>query len=424
MNDQLQIGKATYGRQGGFGGGGTWFKIEDNKDNIYRVLPPIKSMAAAGKYAKFYATHRGFRGSDNKQKPFLCIEEKDFKSQVIKVHCPVCDKVAELEALLKDYKARGAPDEDVRKYRDQNIFPFQAERKYYLNVVNQENKIGILPITSKMFKALEALAQEQEKLGRDITGLEGVFLNFKKQTRFKGDREAIHTPVIYMIPTNDGAFRYASHTITPEFGQRIMAEAADLGNLFKTLTGEQIAQIVSLEGPTRAAYVDSLFAAPEKAAPQQAMQSQIPGSNMVAVSRVEVAPNGGFSVQQPTVPNNFGQATAPNNTGAFQGAQQAAQPTAPPQQAPNLSPPPGFGNPPGPIASAPAQQQAPSVGLPPPAFGGGMNGFAAPAQQAAPPQGFMPGQQQAPQQPAFMPGQSIQNLNDDEFLAVVKPQGK
>jgi hypothetical protein len=68
--EQVAIGRAAYGRQGRAG----FFDVESNKDNIYRVLPPIKSLASKGKYAQFIATHRGFRGTDGKQKPFRCIE--------------------------------------------------------------------------------------------------------------------------------------------------------------------------------------------------------------------------------------------------------------------------------------------------------------------------------------------------------------
>ena len=382
MNNEVLLGKASYGRSGG--GNVGWFYVEDNKDNIYRVLPPMKSLAPHGKYAKFYATHRGFRGSDNKQKPFLCIEESNYKSKQITVHCPVCDWVNAIEAEIANYKAKGATDEQIREYRNKNVFPFQAERKYYVNVVNQENKIGILAIGSKMFKSLEALAIEQEKLGRDITGMEGYFLNFKKQTRFKGDRDAIHTATMYMSSQQDGSFRFVNHTITAEFAQRLGPEAADLGNLFKTLDAEQIARIVSLEGASRAEYVDLLFAAPEKdQAAQSGMQSQIPGTNLTAVSRVESSPNGGFQVQQPTLPP----------------VQQSVQPAA--QQAP---------------AAAPAAPVAAPVGAIP-GFGQTQTPAAAPQQTGL--TNFGPSV--PPLGAGVMPGQSAAKLDDAEFANMVRP---
>jgi hypothetical protein len=392
MNETVMIGKALYGKQsGGFGGGHGWFYIEDNKDNVFRVLPPMKSLAPHGKYAKFYRTHRGFRGSDNKQKPFICIEESDYKTKVIKVHCPVCDKVAELEQEVAKFKQRGATDEQIRDYRSKNIFPFQSEGKYYLNVVNQENKIGILNVGSKMFKALEALATEQEKKGRDITGMQGVFLNFKKATRYKGDRDAVHSVEMFMQGQSDGSFRYAAHDITADFAARLGTEAADLGNLFKTLDAEQIASIVSLDGESRSKYIDNLFNAPEKdgSAVNQGLQTQIPGSNVTAVSRMEVSSQGDYSVQQPTVPPNFNQqSTTPASAQTFQTAPQ------------------GFGGAPAVQAqSAPVQQQVPPTQ--------GFVGFS----QSTQPGGPVVHQQVA--QSIAIPGAPTAALNDDEFLAMI-----
>ena len=351
------VGKASYGRQSFSGGGGyNWFYIEDNKDNVYRVLPPMHSLAASGKYAKYYKTHRGFRGTDNKQKPFICIEEQDYKTKLIKTHCPICDYVAELKAEIPKYQARGATPEQIKQFNNTNIFPLQSEKKFYLNVVNQENKIGILAIGTKQFNALEALAMQHEKSGRDITGMEGVYLNFKKLTKYKGDKDAVFSVEVFMQPSSDGAFRYVTHTMTPEFSSRLKKEAADLGNLFKSFSVEQLASIVALEGEARAKYVDSLFAAPESEAQ---MSAQIPNTNLQAVSRVEVNSNGGFQVQQPTVPAGYGSVNpnpAPANAGQFQGTQ-TVTPTAAVQTAQDL-----------------------------------------------------------------VPGKAMSSLNDDEFLAMVKPQ--
>jgi hypothetical protein len=328
-NSNVLIGKSSWGK-GNFGNSGvssgsSWFYVEDNKDNVYRVLPPIKSLAQEGKVLKYYRTHRGFRGSDGRQKPFICIEQSDYKTKLIRTHCPVCDLVSELTQELEKARAKGATQEQLTEFRNKNIFPIQVESKYYLNVVNQDGKIGILPIGSKMKNALEALAKEQEKKGRDISGMEGVFINFKKATRYKGDRDAVHSVEIFMRPDNDGSFRYATHTITAEFAERIGKEAADLNNIFKSLDADQIARIVSLEGEDRAAYVDSLFLAPER---QESTQSTVPGGNFTAVSRVESSENGGFTVQQPTLPTNFysGSTTMPDNSGSFQGNQRVSTP--------------------------------------------------------------------------------------------------
>lgn len=392
MNQQeVLIGKASYGRNN-FGHG--WFRVDDNKDNVYRVLPPMKSLAATGRYAKYYRTHRGFRGSDNKQKPFLCIEEIDYKTKIIKAHCPVCDWVRAIEAEVEKYKEKGATKEQLQEYRNKYVFPFQAEGKYYLNVVNQEGKIGILPIGSNMFKSLEALAIEQEKQGNDITGMNGLFLNFKKQTKFKGDKNAIHTVSLYFQPDGTGGFRPVAHQITQEFAQRLGTEAADLGNLFKSLEVEQISQIISLDGEARAKYIDTLFGKEETQAPVTAPQQ---AASQQAVS---AAPPAGLAQQV-----------------------QAQAPAAPVQQAPAMTLPPPtaqFGGPVGQggqggqaAGAAQVQQQAPAVNVP--AMGASQGGGTLP-----PPSNIMPQQQPVQFTPPTVPGASMGMLNDDEFVNVMK----
>jgi len=409
---ELQIGKASYGRTGG---GHGWFYIEDNKDNVFRVLPPMKSLAQVGKYAQYYRTHRGFRGSDGKQRPFLCVEEFNFKQKLITKHCPICDIVANLEAEVATFKGKGATDEQIREYRNKNIFPFQAEGKYYLNVINPEGKVGILAVGSKMFKSLEMLAMEQEKKGRDITGMEGVFLNFKKQTTFKGDKNAVHKVDLYLYEDAAGP-RYVPHVINNDNAAKIVQDAADLSKLFKELNVDQISQLCALQGDDRAKYIDGLFAAPAPAAPAQ------------VTTLVGDANSGNFSSSQVTQPAQGG-FTPPAGFGGTQStpAMAPSQPATPPAgfggtSAPaGFTPPAGFGGAPvqSAPATAPAAPAAAPAGFTPPA------GFAAPSQPAAPaaaPTGFTPpagfGGSPAP----AAGGTPLALANDKDFLNMVRPK--
>ncbi len=385
MNETVELGKAIFGRTGGAG----WFHIEDNKDNIYRVLPPMKSLARDGKYAKFYVTHRGFRGTDNRQKPFLCVEESTYdsktKTRSIKSHCPICDWVAAVEAQIDGFKAQGATEDQIREYRNKYVFPFQAERKYYMNVVNTEGKIGILPIGSKMFKSLEALAKEQEKTGVDICGMTGLYVNFKKQTAFKGDKNAIHSAALYMHPDGTGGYRPVSHVIDTVFAQRLGPEAADLGKLFKEINIEQCAQLVALDGDARAQYVDSIF--PKEGLTPQAAPVQQPVAAPVAApaSALPTAP-AAAPVQQQAAPLPApAQAFTPPTTLAPAAAAPVAQAVSTPAPAPMTFTPQANAPAPAPMTftppanaapaapQAPAQQQFAGFGNPAPAAPGVQN---------------------------------------------------
>lgn len=410
MNDTVELGKAIFGRTGGAG----WFHIEDNKDNIYRVLPPMKSLARDGKYAKFYSTHRGFRGTDNRQKPFLCVEESNYdtktKARSIKVHCPICDWVAAVEAQIEGFKAQGATDDQIREYRNKYVFPFQAERKYYMNVVNAEGKIGILPIGSKMFKSLEALAKEQEKLGVDICGMTGLYVNFKKQTAFKGDKNAVHNAVLYMHPDGTGGYRPVSHVIDQVFAQRLGPEAADLAKLFKEINIEQCAQLVALDGMARAEYVDRLF-------PKEDVKPA-PAPVAAPVQAPVAAPASAL----PTAPAPAMTTTPAPAMQAAPAAPAFSMPAAPAQAAPALAPLPapaqGFGQSLAPAAAptTPAPTAAPAAPAPAPmTFTPPANAAPAAPQQAPAFQGFGGAGTQAPA------GQNMSQLDDKSFASMVRP---
>lgn len=324
----VQIGKANYEKNSsGFGGGISWFYIEDNKPNVYRVLPPLKSMAQLGKIAKYYRVHRGIRGTDKRQKPFICIEESDYKTKVITQHCPICDHVRELEANLEKARLSGATKEQIAEVRKNTIFPLQSEGKYYLNVVNQEGKMGVLSVGSKMFQSFTALAKEMETRGFDVTGMQGVYLNFKKTTQYKGDKNAVLSVEPYLAPSGDGSFRYVTHELTQDIINRLDKETADLGNLFKSLNAEQIATILSYEGEARAKIMDSYFDAPEKIQAQEPA-GVVPGTNASLVGNVVASPAGGFQVNAPSLPPQ--PAVVPNNNmGSFSGTVDLGAASAP-----------------------------------------------------------------------------------------------
>jgi hypothetical protein len=285
----VQIGSADFSGNKNFSGGVKWFYVDDTKDNIYRIIPPIKSMANSGRVAKYYKVHRGVRGTDGKQKPFLCVEEKN-KDGVIVKHCPFCDRVRELESRLEELRLGGASDEQLKKFRYQYIFPLQVEKKYYINVINQENQLGVLAIGQKMFNDLESKGKEWQQKGINLAGLNGVFLNFKINKKFKGDKDAIHTANVHMVPQQDGSFRYIPHTLTPDIIERLDKEAADLGTLFKGISTEEMAMLLNLEGEERARLMDTLFAAPEKE--ESSLNVRIPGTSASATLTPKETANG------------------------------------------------------------------------------------------------------------------------------------
>ena len=321
MSEDVLIGRSNFtGRSSGLGAS-KWFYLKDNVDNVYRVLPPIKSLASAGKYSQWHASHR-VRNSEGYQKSFSCKEERT-KEGLITRHCPFCDRAKELEGQLEAAEKAGATREQLQAFRTKEIFPIKVEKSYYLNVVNQEGNLGVLGIKKTSFDSLKALAVDQEKKGRDITGMEGIFLNFKKVTPFKGSKDVIYQVEVFLTPMPDGSFRFVPHTITPEVVERIKTDSADLTTLFKDLSVEQISTLIALEGEARGRQVDVFFNSPEKSSQASSgLQSRIPGTSGVAVTHVQPTATG-FELNSPKVPANF-HTEAPNNQGQFQGKQNVA----------------------------------------------------------------------------------------------------
>lgn len=272
--------------------GGKFFDIEANKDNVYRVLPPMFSLAELGKYAQYHATHRTPPGTNGKRRKFLCIEEVDRESNRITKRCPFCDAAREAEDKLKLMENKGATKQQLWDYRVKVIFPLMAEKKYWLNAVNQAGEIGLLSINSKLFKALKALCDEYDKKGIDLTGVEGYFLNFTKKSEFKGDKQAVFGVNLYMEESPDGSMRKMKHTITKEFLNKLSAEARDLKYLFKALSAEDMTLMLDAPDDQKAQVVDKLFSQPEKNGQLGALERSVTGTTATSVGRVEMTARG------------------------------------------------------------------------------------------------------------------------------------
>ena len=303
MSDNFEIGKSKYGNSKNFGEGKTWFYLKDNTDNVYRVLPAMFGLARTGQYAKWYAIHRGLRGTNNRQYPFLCIEEADRKTNTITRQCPICNKVSELEGKLELAKKSGTvTSEQVKEFNLSQIWPLSQERKYYLNVVNLEGKIGLLAIGSKMFKSLEATCIKWEGQGYDITGTQGVYVNFRVAKAYKGDKEAVHTADVYMQSSPDGSFRPLTHEITPDFVNQLKNDASDLTALFKEIPVEAMALLADAPSIERSKLIDKIFAVPDKKETATGiMNAHVPGTDATMVGRAEIE-NGQVAVKMPQMP--------------------------------------------------------------------------------------------------------------------------
>jgi len=170
--------------------------VDEEVSNFFRIFPAMKEQKNTGKIAHYHRTHYGYkvpnpRNDKGMARPFVCIEEKDFSTQMIKQNCPECDqikqKTTELAALktsienaqnqrMDEAKAKKATAVQLSKLASQFSVELETqtaplkewlkahncERKWRLNVKNKANEVGSLAVSNNLWKSIKS---ELKKLG-------------------------------------------------------------------------------------------------------------------------------------------------------------------------------------------------------------------------------------------------------------------
>jgi hypothetical protein len=287
------------------------------------------SLADRGQYAKYYATHSVWiKTSDGKNRPyhFQCIEKTNKETKMIESRCPFCDAGREAKVQYDLAKEKGVTKDQLDAYAKAHVWPFQVKKQFYVNAVSTDNTVGLLALGIKAFRALQDRLMDIRATyqGLDGTGMDGVFLNFKKTQKFKGDRDTVYTVDVAQESSNvNGQFQTVlkMHTITDKFIVYLEKSARDLGDLFKEISYEDMKAIVSASDENKAIILERLFARADK----YTQETTIGGTNAVAVNTVSVG-GGGITVNAPE------SKVAPAQTPTFQTpptAASIAQPVAP-----------------------------------------------------------------------------------------------
>ena len=188
-------------------------KVPDSKKNeettefICRLLPPMKSLKdQQHAWKKFYGIHYGHSGNNprdaqkNRPRPFACIEEKDYRTKEIKVHCPKCDQmevmrskqktreselklanpsVAENEKAMKDICRADATYASYNEWLKKH----NCDKKWYINVMSYAGEFGVLHLT---YTTMKDVLEPKLKEWRDKEKLDvfhphkGVWLRFTR----------------------------------------------------------------------------------------------------------------------------------------------------------------------------------------------------------------------------------------------------
>lgn len=241
-----------------------WIKFPKGGGSlVLRVLPPYGTQKSLRKgWAKYYEVHFGYRDLEGKMRTFQSCQVKE--KGLITISDPAVERIAKIKKALDEAKASGNKAL-VDKLTEQSRI-YNVDKKFYLNVMDLTGKLGVLAIPYKMKQALEAEIDKLTKKGKDpLSVKDGVFFTF---TRTGTGPTTTHNVSVYQeeIVINGMEVKVDKTMSLPEdVAGRIKYEGADLGDLYPSLTREEIQQIVTEGAPA----VSRIFASKRGQAPTE-----------------------------------------------------------------------------------------------------------------------------------------------------------
>lgn len=253
--------------KGNGGGGGKNFpKRQKLKmgSNIFRVIPPIKSLSDPGIWHKFYKQHFGYVIPGTPKKgaeeffipvPWECLEERN-ASDMIVVACPECKLVAkkkeELDSReIESAKMKGDAQEIFLRAHKQWLKSHNLDKKYYINVKMANGEFGYLALPWTAWKALKD-RKEKVEAAEGISAIEadqGVWFEI---TRSGEVLDTTYTCDVVMESVDYQGKKLQCVKPAPlskaDF-EGAMKDCADLATeVVRRVTMEQATALVSLEG--------------------------------------------------------------------------------------------------------------------------------------------------------------------------------
>jgi hypothetical protein len=271
------------------------FKLEKQKANEYRPLPPLGRAAEKGIWMVGLGVHWGDKGTNGRMNPYECIQRiekmKDGSKRVVK-RCPRCEKNTKVlekrEAKAAEFKTKGLNDIQIGeklKQVDQYLRDFNRSFRFYMNALNASLEIGRLDVSATHADQLREAISKLLKKGVDVTSVaQGVFMNFY----YEGLKGHTVQPVLEN-GLNPGEMKLRLAPLTLNILRSLKNESWDLLDLFPKLTEDEIQRLVDNEG--KADVVDAVFASKrtEKLEAKQATAQS--GGSSETTSSAPVAPS-------------------------------------------------------------------------------------------------------------------------------------
>ena len=172
----------------GFGGYEN-FKLKDGEAPLtLGIFPPMGSCASTGEWSQYFSLHFGYKGQGDKDptksfhRPFLCLEERDFKSgSAMTTYQDAVDEILVEKTEARDaVKARlmaaGKTAKEISTDAEYKalaswLYDHSVDRKHRLLVQDQSGRYGVFKIISIATRPKNYLSPEEAKQKLSLLGL-------------------------------------------------------------------------------------------------------------------------------------------------------------------------------------------------------------------------------------------------------------
>lgn len=235
---------------------------KDRNTFILRILPPMGNLADQGKWSIFHRVEFGYKGTDNKMRPFLSPRVVNYKKMV------EVESAAHLRReKIKEQNeaAKKAGNVELQKQTGELLRRYNQSAKHYMNAIDLQGNIGLFTIGHRGFQALQAQidilrANDVDPVGvengrffvfnRSGTGLETLYTvqEYKEKVEIEhgGEKMLVDKPF--------------PHSLNETIINRLSSEAFELDSVYPSITVEEEAIIMT--GPEG---VDKVFKAKDEA---------------------------------------------------------------------------------------------------------------------------------------------------------------
>jgi len=223
------------------------FYLKDGS-NLFRVMPPAKSLADKNQIAKYYSMF-WLTDSRGSKKPIVSILRK--QKDVVLQYDPILTRLEEMKKQLEVAMAGNENPATILALKE-NIKRIFHKKFYALNVLDAGGTPGVLEIPYTSYQNLEARIRELHTQGLDAIGIgpdKGIFFDFKKQKDEKGRTIYPVDPATRTGKDANNQFiiSYIRMPLTDEDANRLSASAEDLTTLYRELTVEEQTALSSLD---------------------------------------------------------------------------------------------------------------------------------------------------------------------------------